>query len=198
MELDACFAKHRDGQITLSSAHYSSVTAYLRIGEHPPTYSRRERERRIGISQKLPVQLITLTIGRAIPPDAVKNQRIETATQEQRIQTEQQKKLAEDARAQPEQSRAKADNAYREAMQLSPEQFIQLESVKMMERACSNGNCYLRATRDIGNCGPALGLFSRDGISKSSSVMTTLETSGLTTTFPRASGNNVASDHSER
>src|SRR5690348_6720110 len=49
-------------------------------------------------AKKLPVQLITLTIGRAIPPDAVKNQRIETATQEQRIQTEQQKKLAEDAR----------------------------------------------------------------------------------------------------
>jgi regulator of protease activity HflC (stomatin/prohibitin superfamily) len=92
-------------------------------------------------AKKLPVQLITLTIGRAIPPDAVKNQRIETATQEQRIQTEQQKKLAEDARAQSEQSRAKADNAYREAMQLSPEQFIQLETVKMMERACGNGNC---------------------------------------------------------
>jgi hypothetical protein len=26
-------------------------------------------------------------------------------------------------------------------MQLSPEQFIQLETVKMMERTCSNGNC---------------------------------------------------------
>lgn len=92
-------------------------------------------------AKKLPVELITLTIGRAIPPDAVKNQRIETATQEQRIQTEQQKKLAEDARAQSEQSRAKADNAYREAMQLTPEQFIQLETIKMMERACGNGNC---------------------------------------------------------
>ncbi|MBS1806550.1 MAG: SPFH domain-containing protein [Acidobacteria bacterium] len=93
------------------------------------------------IAKKLPVELITLTIGRAIPPDAVKNQRIETATQEQRIQTEQQKKLAEDARSLSEQSRAKADNAYRQAMQLSPEQFIQLETVKMMERACGNGNC---------------------------------------------------------
>lgn len=92
-------------------------------------------------AKKLPVELITLTIGRAIPPDAVKNQRIETATQEQRIQTEQQMKLAEDARAQSEQSRAKADNAYRQAMQLSPEQFIQLENIKMMERACGNGNC---------------------------------------------------------
>jgi len=36
-----------------------------------------------------------MTVGRANPPDAIKNQRIETATQEQRIQTEQQTKLAE-------------------------------------------------------------------------------------------------------
>jgi regulator of protease activity HflC (stomatin/prohibitin superfamily) len=92
-------------------------------------------------AKKLPVELITLTIGRAIPPDAVKNQRIETATQEQRIQTEQQKKLAEDARAQSEQSRARADNAYRQAMQLSPEQFIQLETIKMQRDVCGSGNC---------------------------------------------------------
>jgi hypothetical protein len=68
----------------------------------------------------LPVKLITMTVGRANPPDAIKNQRIETAAQEQRIQTEQQKKKAEDARLQAETSRAGADNAYREAMHLSP------------------------------------------------------------------------------
>jgi regulator of protease activity HflC (stomatin/prohibitin superfamily) len=74
--------------------------------------------------KKLPVQLLTMTVGKANPPDAIKNQRIETATQEQRIQTEKQTKLAEDQRQQAEQSRANADNAYREAMHLSPEQFI--------------------------------------------------------------------------
>jgi len=33
-------------------------------------------------------------------------------------------------------SRAKADNAYREAMGLSPQQFIQLETVKMQREVC--------------------------------------------------------------
>jgi hypothetical protein len=66
----------------------------------------------------------------------VKTQRIATATQEQRIQTEQQTKLAEDQRAAAETSRARADNAYREAMGLSPQQFIQLETVKMQREVC--------------------------------------------------------------
>ena len=84
----------------------------------------------------LPVELVTMIVGRANPPDSVKTQRIATATQEQRIQTEQQMKLAEDQRAAAETSRAKADNAYREAMGLSPQQFIQLETVKMQREVC--------------------------------------------------------------
>jgi len=76
----------------------------------------------------------------ANPPDSVKNQRVETATHEQRINTEKQRKLAEDQRMLAEQSRAAADNAYREAMHLSPEQFIQLETIKMQEQVCgANG-----------------------------------------------------------
>lgn len=89
-------------------------------------------------AKALPMKLITMTVGRANPPDSVKNQRIETAAQQQRIQTETQKKLAEDARLQAEQSRAAADNAYREAMHLSPEQFIQLEQIKMQQVVCAN------------------------------------------------------------
>lgn len=84
----------------------------------------------------LPIKLVTMTVGRANPPDSIKGQRIETATQEQRIQTEKQMKLAEDQRMAAEQSRAGADNAYREAMHLSPEQFIQLETIKMQRAVC--------------------------------------------------------------
>src|SRR5580704_6952780 len=51
----------------------------------------------------LPIKLVTMTVGKANPPDAIKNQRIETATQEQRIQTEKQMKLAEDQRQMAEQ-----------------------------------------------------------------------------------------------
>ena len=96
------------------------------------------------VDKNLPVKLVTMTVGKANPPDSVKHQRIETATQEQRIQTEKQKKLAEDQRLQAEQSRANADNAYRESMHLSPEQFIQLETIKMQAQVCGDtgkANC---------------------------------------------------------
>jgi regulator of protease activity HflC (stomatin/prohibitin superfamily) len=84
----------------------------------------------------LPVKLITMTVGKANPPDAIKHQRIETAAQEQRVNTERQRKLAEDVRLQAEQSRANADNAYRESMHLSPEQFIQLKGIEMQTEVC--------------------------------------------------------------
>jgi regulator of protease activity HflC (stomatin/prohibitin superfamily) len=95
-------------------------------------------------AQELPIKLITLTVGRANPPDSVKNQRVETAAQQQRIETEKQKKLAEDQRMLAEQSRAAADNAYRQAMQLSPDQFLALETIKMQHDVCGpngKGTC---------------------------------------------------------
>jgi regulator of protease activity HflC (stomatin/prohibitin superfamily) len=89
----------------------------------------------------LPVQLVTMTVGRANPPDAIKNQRIETAAQEQRVQTEKQIKLAEDQRKMAEESRATADNAYRQAIGLSPEQYVQLKRIEMEARVCADGKC---------------------------------------------------------
>jgi exonuclease VII large subunit len=101
------------------------------------------------LEKKLPIKLVTMTVGKANPPDAIKSQRIETAAQQQRIQTEMQTKLAEDQRKMAEQSRAAADNAYREAMHLSPEQFIQLENIKMLKEVGHKG-----ATFIIGNATP--------------------------------------------
>ena len=95
----------------------------------------------IAASTGMPIQLLSVNVGRILPPDAVKNQRIETATQEQRVITEQQRKLAEDSRKAAETSRAAADNAYREEMQLSPEQFIQLDNIKMLNNVCERGGC---------------------------------------------------------
>ena len=87
----------------------------------------------------LPVRLVDMTVGRANPPDAIKNQRIETAAQEQRANTEKQRKLAEDQRLQAELSRANADNAYRNQMSLSPEQFLRLEAIHMQRDVCAKG-----------------------------------------------------------
>lgn len=87
----------------------------------------------------IPVKLIAVTVGKASPPDSIKNQRIETAAQQQRILTEGQKKLAEDARKNAELSRAEADNAYRNAMSLNPDQFLQLENINMQHDVCKSG-----------------------------------------------------------
>lgn len=87
----------------------------------------------------VPILFSAINVGRVNPPDAIKNQRIETAAQEQRAITEQQTKLAEDQCKAAEQSRAAADNAYRQAMQLSPDQFLQLERIKMQRDVCAHG-----------------------------------------------------------
>lgn len=92
-------------------------------------------------SAKLPIRLIQVTVGKANPPDSIKNQRVETAAQQQRELTEVQRAKAELARKIAEENRAKSDNAYREAMQLSPNQFLQLETIKMQQQACSKGPC---------------------------------------------------------
>jgi regulator of protease activity HflC (stomatin/prohibitin superfamily) len=103
----------------------------------------------------LPVKLITMTVGRANPPDAIKNQRIETAAQEQRVQTEKQIALAEDQRKNAETSRAAADNAYRQAIGLSPEQYVQLKRIEMEFKVCSEGKCTFI---ENGNAVPAFGV----------------------------------------
>jgi regulator of protease activity HflC (stomatin/prohibitin superfamily) len=90
-------------------------------------------------SIKIPVRLVAVTVGKAIPPDSIKNQRIETASQQQRILTEGQVKLAEDARKLAEESRAAADNAYRNEMGLNPDQFLQLSSINAWHDVCRNG-----------------------------------------------------------
>lgn len=86
---------------------------------------------------KLPIRLVKITVGKANPPDAVRNQRVETAQQEQRVLTEQKRDLAEQSRKAAERSRAEADNAYRNAMNLSPAQFVEMERIKMQSAVCA-------------------------------------------------------------
>lgn len=95
----------------------------------------------------VPVKLIDLSLGRANPPDAIKHQRIDTATQEQRIITEQQRKLAEDQRKLAEESRAAADAAYNLRMNaagganLPPELSLRLREIEMKREVCARANC---------------------------------------------------------
>ncbi|MBM3271722.1 SPFH domain-containing protein [Candidatus Kaiserbacteria bacterium] len=89
----------------------------------------------------IPVQLVQVTIGRANPPDAIKDQRIQTAQQEQRKLTELRRRDAEINRKEAEEKRAAADNTYRNSLGLSPAQFIELQRIKMQGDVCGHGGC---------------------------------------------------------
>lgn len=90
---------------------------------------------------KMPVRLLSVTIGRATPPKEILDQRTETAAQQQRGLTMVAQQKAEEARKGAELARAQADNAYRAEMQLSPEQYVQLKAIEMQKSACTNGTC---------------------------------------------------------
>lgn len=88
-----------------------------------------------------PVRLIRFTVGRANPPDSVKSQRIDTATQEQRVLTMQKTTLAEIERAKAEEKRAEADRAYQNGLGLDSAQFVQLRSLDTLKEVCGEKNC---------------------------------------------------------
>lgn len=93
----------------------------------------------------IPVKIVRTTVGKANPPDSVKNQRVETAQEEQRALTQTKVEAAEIARKKAEQARAEADKAYIAQMGLSPEQFVELDRNRTIRDACvgDGKNCTL-------------------------------------------------------
>lgn len=87
-------------------------------------------------SSGLPIRLIKITVGRASPPDSIKNQRITTANEQQRQITEVQTQRAEVTRKGAEEARADADNAYRQRLGLDSQQFVDLQRIGMMRDVC--------------------------------------------------------------
>lgn len=85
---------------------------------------------------KLPIVLLGVSMGRAKPNEAVLLQMNETAAQQQRQKTLVAATLAEIDRKKEQVAKAEADNAYRNAMGLSPDMFIQLEQIKRYAAAC--------------------------------------------------------------
>jgi len=98
--------------------------------------------------QKLPVRILGVSLGRAKPNENVLLQMNETAAQQQRQKTLSAAAIAEGNREVEQIAKAKADNAYRNAMQLSPDMFIQLERIKRYADACrdTKGTCIVDAT----------------------------------------------------
>lgn len=90
---------------------------------------------------KLPVEVLGVSLGRARPNESVLAQMNETAAQQQRRKTLVEATAAEREREKEQIAKAQADNAYRNAMQLTPQMFIELERIKRNAEACmAQGN----------------------------------------------------------
>lgn len=85
----------------------------------------------------IPIQITDLSLGRASPNGPVMAEIDATASQQQRIKTEQARELAEKSKKDAEIARAEADNAYRTRMNLSSQEFVALEAVKRYSHACA-------------------------------------------------------------
>lgn len=85
----------------------------------------------------LPVILMEVILEKVTPPANIVGALAETAAQQQRAKTEIERAKAEEQRKDAEVKRASADNAYRNALGLSSEQFVDLEAVKAYKDAAN-------------------------------------------------------------
>jgi regulator of protease activity HflC (stomatin/prohibitin superfamily) len=104
----------------------------------------------------LPIEVIGVSMGRAKPNDNVLAQINETAAQQQRQKTLVAATLAEGEREKEQVAKAKADNAYRNAMSLSPDMFIQLEKIKRYADACHKAGTICIIDAGTGKAPPVL------------------------------------------
>lgn len=88
--------------------------------------------------QKLPIEIKAINIGRAIPNPNVLAQMNLTAAEQQRKLTMDQARLAEIARKEQQIAKADADNAYRTNMNLTPQQYVDLQIADKQLAACIN------------------------------------------------------------
>lgn len=86
--------------------------------------------------QHIPIQIMAINLGKAKPNPNVLTQMNMTAAEQQRKLTMQQAKLAEDAREAQQIAKAKADNAYRTNMNLTPQQYVDLQIASLQADAC--------------------------------------------------------------
>lgn len=90
---------------------------------------------------KIPVRLLSITMGKAVIPNSILEQTTATATQEQRKLTMDATALAETARINAERQRALADNAYRIDVGRSPEQELEFQRIQMLKDTCKTNTC---------------------------------------------------------
>lgn len=93
----------------------------------------------------LPIRIVDMSLGKAMPNKEVVAEMNRTAAQQQQYKTLTEAKNTQTKRAESEQARAKADNAYRNEMNLTTDQFISLAIAREYASACraKGTTCYV-------------------------------------------------------
>lgn len=84
----------------------------------------------------LPVKIVEINLGRAKPNAKILEQMNDTAAEQQRLLTLEQSRLAEVKRAEQQNAKAIADNAYRNKIGLNVGEFVQLQLADKQIEAC--------------------------------------------------------------
>lgn len=98
-------------------------------------------------------EVMEVIVGKATPPQKILDSLAETAAQQQRAKTEDQRDIAEIRREKAERSRAAADNAYRNNLGYTPSQYLQLEIAKKQIEAIQACGSKTGCTAIIGELG---------------------------------------------
>lgn len=85
---------------------------------------------------KMPVRILEISLGKAKPNAKILEQMNETAAQQQRLLTLEQARLAEVKRKEEQTAKAEADNAYRNTIGLSAEEYVRLQLADKLVAAC--------------------------------------------------------------
>lgn len=105
-----------------------------------------EEIRKIVEENKIPVSIMNVTLGRARPNDEIIAQINTTGAQKQRELTMIAAVRAENERKNEQEAKAAADNAYRIALGLSSEQYLQREIAEMYTQACREAKSCVMAS----------------------------------------------------
>lgn len=94
--------------------------------------------------QQIDVEIVSISLGRAKPNQNVLEQMNLTAAQQQRVKTLKEATSAEEQRKLEQEAVAAADNAYRNKMDLSPQQYLDKQLAEIAAEACKQAKaCYI-------------------------------------------------------
>lgn len=82
--------------------------------------------------EKIPTTIVTVSVGKVMPPESVIKATEETAAQRQRVLTQEAAVKAEQAREIAQRAAAKADKAYMQEMNMSPAQYLKMRELDII------------------------------------------------------------------